>query len=56
MISEGHKCVNCGQCIQVCPTGALMQYEDTPEIEKKLTDPDTFCISTDCTGSTCIHW
>lgn len=44
VISEGHKCVNCGQCIQVCPTGALMQYEDAPDIEKKLTDPETFCI------------
>ena len=44
VISDGHKCVNCGQCIQVCPTGALMQYEDASDIEKKLADPDTFCV------------
>lgn len=27
-------CVNCGQCIQVCPTGALFIHNDTDEILK----------------------
>ncbi|MCQ1529084.1 2Fe-2S iron-sulfur cluster binding domain-containing protein [Lutispora saccharofermentans] len=31
-------CVNCGQCITVCPTGALLIKNDTDEIWKALYD------------------
>ena len=44
VISDGFKCVNCGQCIQVCPTGALMQYDDTSAIEKELADPNKYVV------------
>lgn len=44
VISEPYDCVNCGQCVQVCPTGALMQVDETEQIEKALNDPEKFVI------------
>ncbi|MEG2770038.1 MAG: [FeFe] hydrogenase, group A, partial [Oscillospiraceae bacterium] len=32
-------CVNCGQCIVVCPTGALSEKDDTEKVWKALNDP-----------------
>ncbi len=33
-------CVSCGQCIAVCPTGALYEKESTDEVFEALADPD----------------
>ena len=32
-------CVNCGQCITVCPTGALTEKDDTAKVWAALHDP-----------------
>ena len=32
-------CVNCGQCITVCPTGALTEKDDTAKVWAALNDP-----------------
>ncbi len=32
-------CVNCGQCITVCPTGALTEQDDTAKVWAALHDP-----------------
>lgn len=37
-------CVNCGQCIAVCPTGALREKDDTGPIEIALADPSKHVI------------
>jgi len=37
-------CVNCGQCVVVCPTGALYEKDDTPKIEEALSDPSKFVV------------
>jgi len=33
-------CVNCGQCIVVCPTGALYEKDDTKKVLDAIADPD----------------
>ncbi|MBE5967629.1 MAG: 2Fe-2S iron-sulfur cluster binding domain-containing protein [Lachnospiraceae bacterium] len=37
-------CVSCGQCIAVCPTGALSEKDDTEEVFAALADPDKYVI------------
>ncbi len=32
-------CINCGQCIAVCPTGALTEKDDTDKVFAALADP-----------------
>lgn len=32
-------CVNCGQCVAVCPTGALRERDDTDRVWEALQDP-----------------
>lgn len=32
-------CINCGQCIAVCPTGALTEHDDTQKVWDALNDP-----------------
>lgn len=37
-------CTFCGQCVAVCPTGALTPYDDTPMIIRALADPSKTVI------------
>lgn len=37
-------CVSCGQCIAVCPTGALAEKDYTDEVFAALADPDKYVV------------
>ena len=37
-------CVNCGQCINYCPTGALREQDAIAPVWGALTDPDRFVV------------
>jgi len=37
-------CVNCGQCVGVCPTGALAEHSMVPEVLAALADPSKFVV------------
>ncbi|MEE4276419.1 MAG: NADH-dependent [FeFe] hydrogenase, group A6 [Thermoleophilia bacterium] len=37
-------CINCGQCINRCPTGALYARDETDEVWKAIDDPDTHVV------------
>ena len=37
-------CVSCGQCINVCPTGALTEKDDTDKVWAALADPDKYVV------------
>jgi NADH-quinone oxidoreductase subunit G/[NiFe] hydrogenase diaphorase moiety small subunit len=37
-------CINCGQCINRCPTGALYAKDETDEVWKAIDDPDTHVV------------
>ncbi len=37
-------CVNCGQCINYCPTGALSERDDTQKVFEALNNPDLHVI------------
>lgn len=37
-------CVSCGQCIAVCPTGALAEIDKTEDVFAALADPDKYVI------------
>ena len=43
-ICEPKNCINCGQCVQVCPTGALLQVDDTYKVEKELANPNKYVV------------
>ncbi len=38
------ECVNCGQCLLVCPTGALMAKSEVDKVWGALDDPDKFVV------------
>jgi len=37
-------CIACGQCINVCPTGALHEKDDTAKVMAAIQDPDKYVI------------
>ncbi len=37
-------CVNCGQCIEACPTGALHEVDDTAKVFAALADPSKHVV------------
>ncbi len=41
---EESDCSNCGQCVTHCPTGALRERNDVPEVFKALADPETITV------------
>ena len=42
---EDTPCVNCGQCINYCPVGALKEKDDTAPVWEAIYDPDKFVIA-----------
>lgn len=43
VMSEG-PCVRCGQCSAHCPTGAIVEYDEGPDVWNKLMDPELHCV------------
>ena len=37
-------CVGCGQCIEVCPTGALREKDEIDDVIRDLANPDKYVI------------
>jgi iron-only hydrogenase group A len=37
-------CTNCGQCALVCPTGAIVERDDTDNVFEEIMNPDKFVI------------
>ncbi len=37
-------CINCGQCLQACPTGAITIVDDTKKVWDALADPDKHVV------------
>ena len=37
-------CVGCGQCITVCPVGALHERDDVDAVLEQITDPDKYVV------------
>ena len=37
-------CINCGQCIVACPTGALTEKDSTKEVWDALADPNKYVV------------
>ena len=37
-------CVRCGQCSAHCPTGAIVEYDESVEVWGQLQNPDAYCV------------
>lgn len=37
-------CVSCGQCIVICPTGAIYEKDDTAKVLEAINDPEKFVV------------
>lgn len=37
-------CIKCGQCTAHCPTGALVEYDDSERVWEALQDPENYCV------------
>lgn len=37
-------CVRCGQCSAHCPTGAIVEYDETVDVWNRLQDPEAYCV------------
>lgn len=37
-------CVSCGQCAAHCPTGAIVEVDETQKVWNKLMDPEAVCV------------
>jgi len=37
-------CVKCGQCSAHCPTGAIVENDETPSVWEALHDPEKICV------------
>ncbi len=37
-------CIKCGQCSAHCPTGAIVEYDETQKVWEMLRDPDLFTV------------
>ncbi|WP_370694242.1 4Fe-4S binding protein, partial [Klebsiella pneumoniae] len=38
-------CINCGQCIMVCPTGALREQSYIKEVLNAIADPEMLVVA-----------
>ena len=38
-------CIRCGQCSAHCPTGAITEHDQSPEVWDMLIDPDLHCVA-----------
>ncbi len=38
------ECIHCGQCIVACPTGALVEKDNTGDVWKAIADPEKYVI------------
>ena len=38
-------CVRCGQCSAHCPTGAIVEYDESVDVWEKLQDPQAYCVA-----------
>ena len=41
---EDSPCIKCGQCSAHCPTGAIVEYDDTGRVWEMLRDPEIYTI------------
>jgi NADH-quinone oxidoreductase subunit G len=41
---EESPCIRCGQCSAHCPTGAIVEHDDTPKVWAALQNPDLHCV------------